>query len=210
MKQISGRAKKLIENLLGWSTAPHEGEWEYDELGRCIGGFAYADMAQSELEDYIADLEAENEKLLQQQAHAEMEWSTALNILDVDGEHKDSAKDGDLIRLAQKRMNEYKLLLQRIDLLKKEVNKLRNDNAYMRERLAGFDPKEVMPSEGVDVLAFTQHDDYQLLNWNGVCYCEAYGSDNATEPAGFYDEEIIRWWRLPDRPQSGGEQESEQ
>lgn len=159
---------------------------------------------------YIADLEAENEKLLQQQAHAEMEWSTALNILDVDGEHKDSAKDGDLIRLAQKRMNEYKLLLQRIDLLKKEVNKLRNDNAYMRERLAGFDPKEVMPSEGVDVLAFTQHDDYQLLNWNGVCYCEAYGSDNATEPAGFYDEEIIRWWRLPDRPQSGGEQESEQ
>ncbi len=63
MKQISGRAKKLIENLLGWSTAPHEGEWEYDELGRCIGGFAYADMAQSELEDYIADLEAENRAL---------------------------------------------------------------------------------------------------------------------------------------------------
>lgn len=25
MKQISDRAKKLIENLLGWSTAPHEG-----------------------------------------------------------------------------------------------------------------------------------------------------------------------------------------
>lgn len=167
-------------------------------------------IARKKLISAYTDLEAENEKLLQQQAHAEMEWSTALNILDVDGEHKDSAKDGDLIRLAQKRMNEYKLLLQRIDLLKKEVNKLRNDNAYMRERLAGFDPKEVMPSEGVDVLAFTQHDDYQLLNWNGVCYCEAYGSDNATEPAGFYDEEIIRWWRLPDRPQSGGEQESEQ
>lgn len=63
MKQISDRAKKLIENLLGWSTAPHEGEWEYDELGRCIGGFAYADMAQSELEAYIADLEAENRAL---------------------------------------------------------------------------------------------------------------------------------------------------
>ena len=63
MTQISGRAKKLIENLLGWSTAPHEGEWEYDELGRCLGGFAYADMAQSELEDYIASIEAENRTL---------------------------------------------------------------------------------------------------------------------------------------------------
>lgn len=86
------------------------------------------------------------------------------------------------------------------------ITTLEAENAHRRERLAGFDPKEVMPPEGVDVLAFTQDDDYQLLNWNGVCYCEAYGSDNFTEPAGFYDEEIIRWWRLPDRPQSGGEQ----
>lgn len=63
MKQISDRAKELIENLLGWSTAPHEGEREYDGSGRCIGGFAYADMAQSKLEDYIATLEAEVEAL---------------------------------------------------------------------------------------------------------------------------------------------------
>lgn len=63
MTQISVRAKKLIENLLGWSTAPHEGEWEFDEWGRPIGGFAYVDMAQSELEDYIAALEAEVEAL---------------------------------------------------------------------------------------------------------------------------------------------------
>ena len=63
MTQISDRAKKLIKNLLGWSTAPHEGEWEFDEWGRPIGGFAYVDMAQSELEDYIATLEAENRAL---------------------------------------------------------------------------------------------------------------------------------------------------
>lgn len=63
MKQISDRAKKLIENLLGWSTAPHEGEWEFDEWGRPIGGFAYVDQAQSELEGYIATLEAEVEAL---------------------------------------------------------------------------------------------------------------------------------------------------
>ena len=63
MKQISDRAKKLIENLLGWSTAPHEGEWEFDEWGRPIGGFAYVDQAQSELEGYIAKLEAENRAL---------------------------------------------------------------------------------------------------------------------------------------------------
>lgn len=61
MKQISDRAKKLIENLLGWSTAPHEGEWEYDPDGRCVGGFAYVNQAQSELEHYIAALEAEVE-----------------------------------------------------------------------------------------------------------------------------------------------------
>lgn len=63
MKQISERAKELIENLLRWSTAPHEGEWEFDEWGRPIGGFPYVDMAQSELEAYIADLEAENRAL---------------------------------------------------------------------------------------------------------------------------------------------------
>lgn len=61
--KISEHAKELIENLLGWSTAPHEGEREYDGSGRCIGGFAYADMAQSKLEDYIATLEAEVEAL---------------------------------------------------------------------------------------------------------------------------------------------------
>ena len=61
--KISEKAKDLIENLLGWSTAPHEGEWEFDEWGRPIGGFAYVDQAQSELEHYIATLEAENRAL---------------------------------------------------------------------------------------------------------------------------------------------------
>lgn len=54
---ISEKAKELIENLLGWSTSPEAGEYEYNPVGMIIGGFAYVDKARSELEDYIADLE---------------------------------------------------------------------------------------------------------------------------------------------------------
>ena len=61
--RVSKRAKALIDDLLGWSTSPEEGEREYDEFGRCIGGYAYVDMARDNLERYIASLEIERYSL---------------------------------------------------------------------------------------------------------------------------------------------------
>ncbi len=230
---MSEKAKELLNDIL-----------EYF-LGRKPND-VYVPEWSNDIEAYIADLEAENEKLLQQQANAEMNWSTALNILDVDGECTDSAKDGDLIRLAQKVMGENvrlaerqkvwqkerTMLLEKFDICKicydyldeedkdLEVNKLRNENMSMRERLAltVYDPKENLPEEDEEVLVYgrVEYDD-PADDWKSSRVVEywtigkwRYDSRN-DEPRWFDyvgDEiEPICWQYIPDRPQSGGEQE---
>lgn len=58
---ISNKARKLIDDAIGWSQCTDVGTRKYDENGNCVDGWSYAEEARYYLEAYISELETAND-----------------------------------------------------------------------------------------------------------------------------------------------------
>lgn len=63
---ISNKARKLIDDAIGWSQCTDVGTRKYDENGNCVDGWSYAEEARYYLEAYISELETANANLERQ------------------------------------------------------------------------------------------------------------------------------------------------